>query len=152
MKRTIIAFFLLAGLIAIPAMAQDFTSTKPQLFSFSIGVPIGYDLVSEDLVAGSNFGLGIAVADNLEVGFERMMAANLLRVAFAFTDQIGAGIGFGSLGGPACVILGISGTFYEARAANGIAYNMGIRVDYMAFTSSFGDGAILFTLRTSFGL
>ncbi|MDR2542431.1 MAG: hypothetical protein LBC80_03155 [Treponema sp.] len=158
MKKTIIAFFLLAGLVVIPAMAQDLESSRPKMFSFSVGIPIGYDLVEEDLIGGTNFGVGIVVADNLEVGFERMLDVNLLRVAFAFTDQIGVGIGYGAVpaggGDPAVphVILGMSGTFFEARAANGIAYNMGIRVDYLAPTSGFGDGKVLFVLRTSFGL
>ena len=153
MKRTVIAFVLLAGLAAIPAMAQDFESPKPQLFSFSIGVPIGYDLALEDAVSGTNFGLNIAVAENFEVGFDRLMGSNYLRAGFFFNDKIGAAIGIGGDGINTKVTLGITGTFIQARASNGIAYNFGIRLDFVApDDSDFADGAIVFVLRTSFGL
>jgi len=152
MKRTFIAVLLLAGLIAVPVMAQDFESPKPQIFSFSFGVPLGYDLDVEDIIAGSHFGLSITVVDNMEVGFETLAGANLIRLAYSFTDQFGAAIGYGRWGIRSAATLGIFGTFIQQRAANGIAYSLGIRVDYLADTDAFDSGRILFTPRMSFGL
>jgi len=165
MKKTILALFLLAGLIVVPAMAQDFTSPRPQFLSFSFGVPIGYHLDHEEMASGHNFGFDFAVMDNMTIGYDRLSlagdgfayAANLMRVAFSFDGfgppGSGAAIGFGSDdSGDAMVSLGVFANIVQARAASGLAYGLGLRVDYLASTDSFGDGAILFTIRATFGL
>ncbi|MCL2442422.1 MAG: hypothetical protein FWD13_03035 [Treponema sp.] len=151
MKRTILALILLAGLIAVPAFAQDFESPKPQFFTFNIGVPVGFDIGTNSVVAGTNFGISFVVAEKFEVGFDHFMGLNFVRVAFSFSDILGAAIGYGGIGPNA--IIGVYGTFFQARAANGIAYNLGVRLDYMADTSNFSSGGnILVTFRTSFGI
>jgi hypothetical protein len=164
MKRTLLLFFLLAGLIVVPAIAQDFTSSRPQFLSFSFGVPIGYNLDAEEMVSGHNFGFDFAVMDNMTIGYDRLVlagdgfdyAANLMRVAFSFDgfgpQGSGAAIGFGSDGNEAVVSLGVFANLVQARAANGLAYGLGLRVDYLAPTDSFGDGSIIFTIRATFGL
>jgi len=184
MKKMIFLSLLLAGLIVIPAIAQeepeaqaapqaqgggaqtaDFGSPTPQFLSFSFGVPIGYSQDVEEVVAGFNFSLCFAVMDNLTIGFDRFSLqgpdsygytwewnANLLRVTYAFAEAFGAAIGFGTLNGEAAANLGVFANLFQARAANGLAYSLGLRVDYLAATSDFTDGVIVFTIRASFGL
>ena len=177
MKRTIFLSLLLAGLIVIPAMAQDapetqtadFDSTRPQFLSFSIGIPIGYDLYAEEVAAGFHFGLTFAVMDTMQIGFDRFAVrnedpalddfyANLFRIGFALGEQFGFGFGFGSattpgIAGTVPVIgLGAYWNMFQSRAANGLAYGLGLRVDYIAPTEAFAEGVVLFTIRASFGL
>ena len=157
MKRIILALILLAGFIAIPAMAQDFTSPKPQFVSFNFGVLGGYSLDSEDIVGANSFGVNIAVIENMEVGFERLntVDANLFRLAYYFGNQFGAAIGIGNVGtgvGNAGMSLGLFGNFFQARAANGLAYSLGMRADYLARTNAFDNGSIYIGLRAGFGL
>ena len=155
-KRTIFVVLLLAGIIAFPAIAQDFTSPKAQFLSFSFGVPIGYDLNAEEMVAGSNFGIGFAVIENLTVAYDYINVAgapsNLIRLSFSFAEQFGAAIGFGSRAANPVACLGVFGNFFQARAASGLVYGLGIRLDYLTPTSNFGDGTVLFNINASFGL
>jgi len=105
MKRTVLALVLLAGLIAVPAMAQDFTSTRPQFFSFSYGVPVGQSLEISEIVVGQahNWSVAIAIMSNVDVGFDHVtlrgtnweFKSDLLRVQYHFLEQVHVAFGFG---------------------------------------------------------
>ncbi|MDR0474605.1 MAG: hypothetical protein LBH43_13155 [Treponema sp.] len=157
MKRKITVLFLLAGLIVIPATAQDFTSPKIQFLSFNFGVPVGYDLETKDMIAGSNFGIGFAVIDNLTVAYDNIAtavgnAASLLRLSFSFSDKFGGALSFGGNKTVTYACLGVYGNFFQARAASGLAYGLGLRLDYLTRTDDFGKGKALFIINASFGL
>jgi hypothetical protein len=163
MKKTIAAF-ILAGLIALPVMAQeaglglDFSSPRPQFLYFSLGVPMGYDLGNDEVIAGRNFGIGFTVIDNMTVGYDHIFATNvfnlhLLRVGFFFHDMFGAAIGFGTnTGNELAVTVGAVANMFQNRSAMGLTYSLGLRLDYAANANDFGDGAILFTIGATFGL
>ena len=155
MKRTILVLLLLAGLIVVPAMAQNFSSPRPQFLSFNVGVMGGYNLAVEEAIGASNFGINFMIIDNLELGIDRInthdtispVSHTLLRASFWFTDQFGAAVGVGS-----DISFGIFANFLQVRAANGLAYSLGFRADYVAPTDAFGDGSIFVGLRATFGL
>jgi hypothetical protein len=167
MKKMIFAFVLLAALVVTPVVAQDFTSAKPQFFSLSFGIPIGYDLETEETVAGQNFTLTFAVLDNFTVGFDRFalasevgeVTANFLRMAYSFTDDFGAAFGYGTMsdGAPlpttsSAISIGAFANLFQNRTSLGLTNAISLRLDYLAQTENFGDGAVLFTLGATLGL
>jgi len=149
MKKAILISLLLAGLVIVPATAQNFQSERPQFLSFSIGAAAGFNLGSEDVVGGGCFSLNFPITDQIEVGLERLTSTNLIRISYQFNEMLGASIGFGT---NSSAVLGIYTDLYKARAANGIAYSLGVRLDYLADTSAFADGSFLISIRSSFGL
>jgi hypothetical protein len=157
MKKLVFLVILAVAIAAIPAFAQDFTSPRPQFLSFSIGVPIGYDLAASDLVVGKSFGLSFAIIDKLSVGYDFVSSGvgprnfQLLRIAYSFTDNIGVALAFGQ-SGTAAVGFGAFFDMLPARSSVGVAYGLRLRVDYLANTNAFGDGAILFGIGAVFGL
>jgi len=177
MKRKFLSLVLMAGLFAVPAMAQeaqeapaagggiqsaaDFESPRPQFLAFHFGLPLGYSLYGDGgVVAGFNLGLDFAILDNLSVGFDHLnvrgeyetFAANLLRLSFSFIDTAGAAIGFGAREGGTAISIGAFGNFFQGRSALGLVYSLGLRLDFVADPEDFGNGAIVFVLRTTVGI
>jgi len=137
----------------------DFSSPRPQFFAFHFGVPMGYNLEIDDFVSGFNFGIDFAILDTLSVGFDHIRLfgpgsstnANLFRMAFSFTDTVGAAVAFGG-GTGAMISLGAFGNFFQSRSAFGLVYSLGLRLDYVAQADDFANGSIVFILRTTLGL
>jgi len=181
MKKTIFAVVLLIPFIAVPVTAQEttgpnFSSKKPQYLAFNLGVPLGVSFNSADasnkFVAGYNFGIDFAILDNLCVGYDRLelrgdaaispISTNLFRAAFTFMSMdlgsFGAALGFGQgtftgvSNNALAMSLGVYGTFFENRSAYGLTYSLGLRIDYLAPTTDFGQGVFAFTLRTTLGM
>jgi len=178
MKKTFVALVLLASLVAIPAMAQDahgeqgspairseadFNSPRPQFLAFHFGLPLGYSMYGNGgFVAGFSLGFDFAILDNLSIGFDHMnvtgehdaFGVNLLRMGFSFMDIAGAAIGFGAMdaGSTMAISLGAFGNFFQGRSALGLVYSLGLRIDFVTEAQDFGDGAIVFTLRTTLGI
>jgi len=175
MKKTFLSLVLLAGLVVVPAMAQDaqgspairgeadFNSPQPQFLAFHFGLPLGYSMYGDGgFVAGFNLGFDFAILDNLSVGFDHInvagehdaFTANLLRLGFSFMDMAGAAIGFGSMnaGSTMAISLGAFGNFFQGRSALGLVYSLGLRIDFVTEARNFDDGVIVFTLRTTLGI
>jgi hypothetical protein len=167
MKRTILALVLLVGLVAVPAIAQDFTSSRPQFFSFSYTIPIGFNLGIEDVVVGQahNFSIAFSVMDQLDVGFDYITLrgdagfvshAHLIRIHYHLFDRLGFGFGFGVSETHGSVLnIGIAGNFFQARAPSGFAFAMGLRLDYVAHLDhpdNLGEGTIFLGLRMTVGI
>jgi hypothetical protein len=123
-----------------------------------VGVPLGYDLFADDAVAGRSFGLSFATIEKLSIGYEGIRVSGdnyqTLKVAFSFTDIIGAAVAFGenNTSSTAAVGLGLFFDLFPARSPQGLAYGLRLRVDYFANTNAFGDGQILFGVGAVFGL
>ena len=167
MKRTVLVLVLLAGIMVIPATAQDFSSPRPQFFSFSYNIPIGFNMGIEELVTGHthNFTLSFAVMDNVDIGFDRVAlrrgyefvaTANLIRIDFNFLRRFGAAFAFGfEDDGSSVLSLGISGNFFQARAASGFAYAMGLRFDYLMrlyHPDNIDQGTFFLGIRLTMGI
>jgi len=162
LKRTIVFISLLAMIAVFPVIAQQDSGAKPGVFALRIGLPIGYDLNSEDMTTGLNFGIDFAVLDQLAVGYDYMSVngdtANLLRFSYTLLTQpagcVGMAFGIGSVdnGSPETgMSIGAFWTPFQHRSAQGLAYGLNMRFDYIAQATNFGDGKILFTLGTYFG-
>lgn len=169
MKKTVLAFVLLASLTVIPAMAQevDFTSERSQFLYFSLGIPMGFSLEAEDVYSGVNFGIGFVVLDNLTVGFDRIalpnvFTANMLRIGYFLTDTVGATMGIGSGSGlndtgtlltnQTAVTFGVMANLFQARSNIGLMHSLRVRAEYAAIPEYFASGNLIFTLGVTFGL
>ena len=163
MKRTILIIALLAVIAVMPALAQTINANnpRPQFVSFNFGVPIRFNISDSSLSAAAGFGVNFAVIDNLTVGFDRLpaagSAANLLRLGLYVSDTFGAAFGLGIDGTtPTPVVqlsLGAFANLFQARAASGLTYSMGLRIDYLGPATNFaGNGGVIFTLGVNFGI
>ncbi|MCL1993517.1 MAG: hypothetical protein FWG66_11290 [Spirochaetes bacterium] len=195
MKKTVLAFLLLTALVVIPAMAQDeafvtpptpvqaitpvqaqtqtvnFASERPQFLYFALGVPMAYNLRTEDMHAGRNFSIGFVVIDNMTVGFDHLHIAgafegNLMRIGYFFTDTIGAAFGVGSAYGlvpisgtannnwesGAAITMGLMANLFQGRSNIGLTHALRVRVDYAALAEQFAHGSLVFTFGVGFGL
>ncbi|GHU20577.1 hypothetical protein FACS1894163_13600 [Spirochaetia bacterium] len=179
MKRIVLLALLIGG-VALAAMAQtglDLSQPTPQLFSFNLGVPLGFSLDDdnfEGVVGGLNFGVNIAVIDKLSVGFDHItyggapagtvtspaVSFNALRVGYSLTPLLGIALGIGGQTGSgtgtvpdgAAASIGVYADLLQNRSTVGVAYGLKLRVDYVTPTDDFSKGAILFTTGISFGL
>jgi len=176
MKKTFLSLVLMAGFVAVPLMAQeapatggtqsvaDFSSPRPQFLAFHFGLPLGYSMYDDGgFVAGFNLGFDFAILENLSVGFDHIsvrgenlpaagMRANLLRLGFSFIDVAGAAIGFGAMDGSTAISIGAFGNFFQGRSALGLVYSLGLRLDFVTDPTDFGEGSIVFVLRTTLGI
>jgi hypothetical protein len=180
MKKFVLLVLLAAVVFVLPVAAQNFSSPKAQFISFSLGVPVGYNINTEEIAAGRNLGINFAIIDNLLVGYDYLYIANkatgtpandastynLIRLAYSFTDNFGAAVSFGSHtdngtpgggGAPVYVTTAAAGfgayaDFFQNRSSIGFAYGFRLRVDYLAPTADFGKGALLFGIGANFGI
>ena len=167
MKRVFLVFVLLAGLVVAPAMAQTFTGTRPQFFSFSYTIPIGFSLEISEIVTGQahNFTVSFALMEHAEVGFDHITlrgdlgwetSAHLVRVQVNFLQFLGAAFGFGISENDGSVLsVGLTGNFFQARAPSGFTFAMGLRADYVTHLNHPEDLALGFLfvgLRMTVGI
>jgi len=185
MKNIALVFALMfvfaASAIAQTAVQQtsaagngaNFRSPQPQFLSFSLGVPLGYDLDVKEMTAGYNFGIGFMLMDDFQVGYDflalenkgkvnnaiannSMRNFNAIRLAYNFTPQVGTALGVGLLENLAestsGISLGVFSNIVQKRSAIGVAYGLKVRMDYVAPTKYFGRGMVLFTTGFNFGL
>jgi hypothetical protein len=174
--KKIIVLLLLAVLMVLPAIAQEAEEAPPapaeaapaaapyRLFSFGIGVPLGYDIGNEKVDAGYTLDLDINVIDSLIVGLTRTTIANEtnttpltytgLKVGYRFTPTLGATVSIGSIGATpeAAVSLGGFADLASGQAASGLVHTFKVKLEYLAEIDSFADGHILVSLGASFGL
>jgi len=159
----------------------NLASPSPQFIAFNFGVPIGVSFAVEGktvFMSGYNFGMDFAILDNLTIGIDHNSLsgkyeeddgfggtntvqvneqANLLRLSFAFANlnagRLGAAFGFGqSSATNLAVSLGAFGNFMQGRSQMGIAYSLGLRVDYIAPADDLKKGTVAFVIRTSLGI
>jgi len=175
MKRTVLALVLLVGLVAVPAMAQDFTSARPQFLSFSYGIPIGYSLELGEVVVGQahNWSVAVSIMNNVDVGFDRIslrgpkvapgvkvwdqpFTANLLRVQYHLNERLYMAFGFGLTPDEGSVLsIGGGGNFFQSRSASGYTFAMGVKIDYVALLmtpDSLSEGVVFLALRMTLGI
>jgi hypothetical protein len=171
MKRMFLVLLLAAAIFVLPVTAQDFTSPRAQFISFSLGLPLGYNINTEEFSAGKALGVNFAIIDNLQVGYEYLKIENkvtltpnddastynLLRIGYSFTDLFGAAVSFGThtdvaATSVAAAGLGAYADLFQKRAPVGFAYGFRIRLDYLARTADFGKGAFLFGIGANIGI
>ena len=160
MKRTIFLISLLAVLTVIPVFAQETDQAqsaresaprpRPQLMALHLGLPIGWDLPSEGLIAGLNFGISM-VFEDMMVGYDYLLGASLLRMGYSFIDQAGMSIGIGKADDELTAAIGAFWYPFQNITANGISYGLSLRAEYLTPTNYFYEGKILVTLGSYFG-
>jgi hypothetical protein len=156
----------ISTLLAVMPLAAQNADAKVQFLSFDVGVAMGVDLSGTKVAGGSNVGINFAVIDNLLIGINALTygtsgVANAstyagLRLGYSFMPMLGAAIGFGAnttaaVAKPA-VTLGVYSNLFQAKAASGFVYGLGLKIDYLAETDGFDKGKLLFGLGMNFGI
>ncbi|MCL1991566.1 MAG: hypothetical protein FWG66_01275 [Spirochaetes bacterium] len=197
MKKTVLAFVLLAALALAPVFAQDedafappppapvpaapviapaqsqsqtvnFASERPQFIYFALGVPMGFNLQTDDMHAGRNFSIGFVVIDNMTVGFDHLHmpgafeSGNMMRIGYFFSDTLGAAFGIGNASGTtnvagtmqqgAAITMGLMANLFQGRSSIGLTHALRVRIDYAAMAEHFAYGTVVFTFGVGFGL
>jgi len=73
MKKYLILLVVLALIVPMAASAQDAGNTENRIFGVHFGFVGGYDLTTEDTVAGRDFGLNFTLSDSMQIGFRSVM-------------------------------------------------------------------------------
>jgi hypothetical protein len=160
MKKAWIAFMLIcSALVAAPA------SEAFNFIRFNAGLPIAFpidDAINNgDPLSGKNFGLDIAVFDNLTVGYDALILGSAttsqiairgLRLSYTLTPRIGVAIDLGNNGGDPAAVIGVFSNIVGGKTKTGIVHGLSLRADYVApDTDDFGAGAIVLSVGAYFG-
>ncbi len=155
-----IALVVAMALVASAGLAAQAASTNAdaKLFCIDIGMVSGYSLLSNDAIAGRNFGFNITVADNFALGVASIATTNrtytALRAAYYLTPAIGFDLYVGSSSAGAGVGTGAC-AFYnilKSKSDTSFANSLKVKLGYLFNTDDGIDmGDIFVAVSTSLG-
>ncbi|MDR2795557.1 MAG: hypothetical protein LBB47_02450 [Spirochaetaceae bacterium] len=129
-------------------------------FTLTLGVPIGYNINSNNVDSGYNFGIGFAAFDDLTIGIdvfslyneEQNTSFGVLRLSYDVFDFFGAAIGIGSPDKDDFrMSIGLLAELFKSKRSI-VSNNLQIRLDYITKARTIGSGSLMLTAGFKFGL
>ena len=152
--------------VAVSAQGLESTDAEFRVFAVELGSLAGYNLQDEEAVIGRNFGLSLAVMENIQVGLgavmfsadgipQRMFAG--MKFDYFFTDRLAFSLltGNASVGGTPGFGGGLGGQYLIVRSQpeNGFSSALKVKVDYFMNDEDGPDaGTVAIGLAGSIGL
>ncbi len=87
MKKTFLIAAVVILLVPVLLSAQEMGNADHRLFGVQVGFVAGYDLDTDDVVVGRDYGMNFTLSESLQIGFRSisgLLAADAILVDFAY--------------------------------------------------------------------